>query len=52
MELYDVYSPANTIRAIKYRTKWTGHVALVVAEETYTQYFSGESRRKEVTWKT
>jgi hypothetical protein len=43
MEMYDLYSPANSIRAIKYRTKWIGHVALVVAEETYTQYFDGET---------
>ena len=43
MELYDLYSPANTIRVIKYRTKWVGHVARVVAEEIYTQYFGGET---------
>ena len=43
MELYNLYSLAITTRLIKYRTRWAGHVARVVVEETFTQYFGGET---------
>jgi hypothetical protein len=50
-ELYALYSSPNIIRAIKTRRlRWAGHVASV--GERWIEGLSGESRRKEATWKT
>ena len=49
-ELNDLYCSVNTVRAIKSRIRWAGHVARM--GERSIQAFGGETWGKETTWET
>jgi hypothetical protein len=50
-ELNDLYSSLSTVRMIKTRMRWAGHVACM-GEKRCIQGFGGETRGKEATWET
>jgi len=51
-ELNDLYSTPHTVRVIKLRMRWAGHVVRMGGEERRIQGFGEETWGKEITWKT
>jgi hypothetical protein len=38
-ELHDLYSSPNTVRVIKWRMRWAGHVARMGRRKVYTRFW-------------
>ena len=51
-ELTDLYSSLNTVRVVKPRMRWAGHVARMGGEKRRIPCFGGETRGKQTTWET